>query len=699
MGNDMSIQQESLNATYYIANIEEKKSINPAVSGKTLESDNEEQKSMEYTLNLKSKPECVVVAFNEEKKRFIGMADIQAPLFENAKRAAVDIVCVLDTSGSMSGDRISLLRKSVRRLVRGVNSKDRLALIEFNTQSRVLLNLTAMDELGKRVAKDIINTLGSWGGTHLSGGLLQGLKIVKMRDAATCNEVCSILLFTDGEANYGIRDADLIIKAAEEAFGMQKCKKKPDGDPEKWSVDDVCQWLRYIEMDLPELLEKVREMKIDGQILTHDLTEEMLEEDLSVSRIHRSKFLREIEKLRAGEGEEKESPPPPLSCTINTFGYGSNHNSDLLEKMAERFDGMYYYVKDAESINEGFATCLGGLMSTVGTNLDLSLTPLNGAKDIKVLSDFPKTVKNTTVTIHIGEIQSEEHRHILFEFDLPRSSVANSRESYCSIKLTYENAISSGTDVLLEQMFVERGKITTDRDELVDVQYNRVITAEALSAADELGKVGELERARTTLDTAFESVRRSMSCRMGMSQNLMQDMEQTRRGYTNMNEYNRWGKNYTKQNKACYRKERAVKVNDTLGLYSTQSQYISLSRLETVSAFDDSCSDDSDVDPVPQLRLTRTVSCQMSTDRPVFKPHRRQSLRRLREPLIAPIIFNESPDSEELSISETDKSAEAIEQTFQNNLDDLKSEPTKKDFDSTDKVSKKFEKPESESHN
>jgi len=642
MGSNMSIQEKSLNVTFDIANIGEKKAESPEFYGKTLDSDDEEQKSRGYSLIVKSKPESVAVASNEAKTKFIGMADIEAPLFDNVKRAAVDIVCVLDTSGSMSGDRISLLRKSVRRLVRGVNSRDRLALIEFNSISRVLLDLTAMDEKGKRMAKDITNKLGSWGGTHLSGGLLEGLKMVKTRDVASSNEVCSILLFTDGEANYGIRDGDLIIQAAEEASGMQKNIKKPVGDPEKWSVDDVCHWLSYIDMNLPKLLEQVREMKIDGQILTHDLTEEMLEEDLAVSRIHRSKFLREIEKLRAGEQEDKESSPPPLSCTINTFGYGSSHNSDLLEKMAERFDGMYYYVKDAESINEGFATCLGGLMSTVATNLQLSLTPLNGAKDIKILSDFPKTLKDATVTVHIGDIQSEEHRHILFEFDLPKASGANSRESYCSIRLTYENAISSGTDILLEQMLIERGEITTDRDALVDVQYNRVITAEALSAADELGKVGELERARTTLDTAFESVRRSKSCRMGMSRNLMNDMEQTKRGYTNMNEYNLWGKNYTKQNKACYRMERAVKVNDKLGLYSTQSQYISISRKEAVSAFDDSCSDDSDVAPVPELRLTRTVSCRIPTDRPAARPQRRQSLRRLREPLITQAIVNAS---------------------------------------------------------
>jgi len=592
--------------------------------------ESQERKSEEYSLLLKSKPESEVVAYDKIKTKFIGMADIEAPVFENISRAAVDIICVLDTSGSMSGDRISLLRKSVRRLVRGVNHKDRLALIEFNSATHVLLNLTTMDTSGKEKAKEIVNTLGCWGGTHLSGGLLEGLRMVKRRDKLTANEVCSILLFTDGEANFGIRDTDQIVKAAEVESGMYRGGTKPSGDPENWSVDDVCQWLGSIDMYFPELLKQVKEVKLDGQILTHDLTEEMLEEDLEISPIHRSKFLREVEKLRTGEEESKECAPVPLSCTINTFGYGSRHNSDLLEKLADRFDGMYYYVKDAESINEGFATCLGGLMSTVATNIQLALTPINGAKDLKILSDFPKTVKNATTTVCIGEIQSEEHRHILFEIDLPKARVNTGAEEYCSVKISYDNTITSRTDILIEVMKVQRGMVTTQRDELIDAQYNRVLAAEALSRADKLGKLGELEKARTTLDAAFESVRRSTSCQVGMSRNLMQDMEQTRKGYANMNAYQQWGKNYTKQNRACYRKERAVKVNDRLGLYNTQSQYVSTSKIVALSAFDESCSDDSEpeVGNFPSMRVNRAVSCYVGT-RPGTQYQKRRSMRSL----------------------------------------------------------------------
>lgn len=577
-----------------------------------------------YSLIINAKPERDSVAFNQNISKFIGMVDIEAPLFEDAERAPIDIYCVVDTSGSMSGDRISLLRKSLRRLVRGVQSKDRLALVEFASSYQVLLELTKMDEKGKDKAKKIVKKLRASGGTHLSGGLLQGLKMVKKRVPATANEVCSILLFTDGEANSGIRDTAGILAAAEQEAGMGKFGKvMPGGDPEKWSVDDVCQWLAYKELDLEDLVTNVKKMKIDGQILMHDLTEDMLEEDLKVSRLHTAKFLREIEKLREGE----EAQEKQLDCTINTFGYGSSHNSDLLEKLAERFDGMYYFIKDTDAINEGFATCLGGLMSTVATNLQLSLTPLNGAKKVHILNDFVVKTQDGVTTATLGDIQSEEKRHILFEVDLPEAKAEIGSDTYCSVKLSYENTISSKTNVLLSLMEVKREKVTGKRDEMVDEQYNRVVVAQALHNADELGRVGQLEQARASLDHAMVTVRSSRSSCTPMSRNLVSDMTETKKGYASIKDYRKWGKNYTKQNRSCYRRERSVLVSDRSNQYATQRTYVNVSKIKAVTQFNNSCSDDSDsADEVLSKHRTRAVSLR-SIEAPKTKtPKPRQSV-------------------------------------------------------------------------
>jgi hypothetical protein len=434
------------------------------------------------------------------------------------------------------------------------------------------------------------------GGTNLSGGLLEGLKIVKKRPTSTANEVCSILLFTDGEANNGIKDTPGILAAAAQEAGLGWIQKNlPSGDAAKWTVNDVCQWLSCNDLDFEEVVANVKSMKIDGQILMHDLTEEMLEEDLKVSRLHISKFLRELEKLRQGDEEKVEKPDASqLLCTINTFGYGHTHNSDLLVKLAEKFDGMYYYVKDADAINEGFAICLGGLMSTAATNMKLSITPMNGAKNMRILGDFIVTMNDGIVTTNIGDIQSEEKRHILFEVDIPKVRTKTKASTYCSVKLSYDNKITSTADVLLSLLDLKRGRVTCKRDAFVDEQYNRVIAGQALKEADEFGRIGQLEKARGMLDSAMLQVSSSCAAQTPLSSNLISDLTETRKGYSTKKDYSTWGRNYSKQNCIGLQKERAFKLNDGLGQYLTQSDYMNVSKVYSVSQFNDSCSDDSD---------------------------------------------------------------------------------------------------------
>lgn len=52
---------------------------------------------------------------------------------ENAKeemtRPPIDLICVIDRSGSMSGEKIALVRKTLNLLLEFLGEKDRLCLI------------------------------------------------------------------------------------------------------------------------------------------------------------------------------------------------------------------------------------------------------------------------------------------------------------------------------------------------------------------------------------------------------------------------------------------------------------------------------------------------------------------------------------------------------------------------------------------
>jgi len=133
-------------------------------------------------------------------------------------RRGLDLVAVLDSSGSMNGQAFELLQKAllflVQQLYDGNDSTkdegDRLGIVAFNDESQIVLPLTLMNIEGKARANTAINSLRASGGTNLSAGLFQGLDLVKKRKHA--RPVTSVLLLTDGLSNKGILDSSKLVQ-------------------------------------------------------------------------------------------------------------------------------------------------------------------------------------------------------------------------------------------------------------------------------------------------------------------------------------------------------------------------------------------------------------------------------------------------------------------------------------------------------
>ncbi len=63
---------------------------------------------------------------------------------EGGVRSSVDLICVLDVSGSMSGQKIQLLKETMKFLVETLTLSDRLCIITFNNQARRICTLKAL---------------------------------------------------------------------------------------------------------------------------------------------------------------------------------------------------------------------------------------------------------------------------------------------------------------------------------------------------------------------------------------------------------------------------------------------------------------------------------------------------------------------------------------------------------------------------
>ncbi|KAL4033549.1 hypothetical protein IC575_006646 [Cucumis melo] len=124
------------------------------------------------------------------------------PQFSRAPRAPVDLVTVLDISGSMAGTKLALLKRAMGFVIQNLSSSDRLSVIAFSSTARRLFPLRRMTDTGRQQALQAVNSLVANGGTNIAEGLRKGAKI--MEDRREKNAVSSIILLSDGQDTYTV---------------------------------------------------------------------------------------------------------------------------------------------------------------------------------------------------------------------------------------------------------------------------------------------------------------------------------------------------------------------------------------------------------------------------------------------------------------------------------------------------------------
>ncbi|CAG9321577.1 unnamed protein product [Blepharisma stoltei] len=129
------------------------------------------------------------------------MQALESSPTEGGVRQGIDIVCVIDVSGSMQGDKIELTKKTLEFMVGKLEPKDRMSLVLFSSEVRRILPLIKMTEVGKQRALSKIAEIHAGGGTELVEGLDHGLKVIE--DRRIVNQITSIILLTDGQDNNG----------------------------------------------------------------------------------------------------------------------------------------------------------------------------------------------------------------------------------------------------------------------------------------------------------------------------------------------------------------------------------------------------------------------------------------------------------------------------------------------------------------
>lgn len=133
---------------------------------------------------------------------------IQARTVGDRQRQPASLTFVIDTSGSMSmEDRLETVKDALRLLVRHLDRDDRVGIVTFGSDARIILPTTSIDH--ERDILDAIESLQPGGSTNLEAGLRLGYDLA--RRWLTEDGIDRVVLASDGVANVGLTDAEGIL--------------------------------------------------------------------------------------------------------------------------------------------------------------------------------------------------------------------------------------------------------------------------------------------------------------------------------------------------------------------------------------------------------------------------------------------------------------------------------------------------------
>lgn len=444
----------------------------------------------------------------------IAMATVRAPLYETQSRSPVDIVAVIDRSGSMAGEKLDLVRKTLLFVIDQLKPTDRLSLILYDDLVNVEFPLTPMTKENKDLTKSKVKKIRHRGSTNLCGGLLKGMEQVILRSSEQKAMVASVLLFTDGLANRGIKNSNEIIAAMNDPIGSL-------ADP---ILQDKCMPCLPIQVP-PSYISLVSQQEAPP------MPPRACKQRKSLRTNQQQQVLPIPPCTRSPQHTESMDDFPLCTVdfegTIYTFGFGSDHDGNLLTAISNAANGVYYFINSTEKIAESFADCLGGLLSVVGQNMTLTIEaqPHCTLGTVHYKNKPQMELDNKKCVVSLGDLQSEEERDIIIPINLEALEAECMAQPLIKVTLSYFNVITTLMQTTSIDLVVDRNPaVNLQPNEAVSIQMQRIQVALAMEEASRIAPV-DVQHARAALERSKKLLLVSGVAQSQLCQDLLSDLD------------------------------------------------------------------------------------------------------------------------------------------------------------------------------
>ncbi|XP_004299830.1 PREDICTED: uncharacterized protein LOC101301783 [Fragaria vesca subsp. vesca] len=185
--------------------------VNPNASGSAKYSDDPEMsngRDFRNNVQVRLLPEAALLSSGRGFETYAVALRVEAPpaparqatstsILDPLHRAPIDLVTVLDVSGSMTGGKLQMLKRAMRLVISSLGSADRLSIVAFSASPKRLMPLKRMTANGQRAARRIVDRLVCGQGSSVGEALRKATKILE--DRRERNPVASIMLLSDGQ--------------------------------------------------------------------------------------------------------------------------------------------------------------------------------------------------------------------------------------------------------------------------------------------------------------------------------------------------------------------------------------------------------------------------------------------------------------------------------------------------------------------
>ena len=114
----------------------------------------------------------------------------------------IDLILLVDDSGSMRGQKLSLIQETLPQMINLMGEEDQLSIVKFTNNADPILELQFMNETGKSRALKSVEKFKGSGGTNICRAIEKGFEIINKKDYSSQSRFPTMILLSDGEDNY-----------------------------------------------------------------------------------------------------------------------------------------------------------------------------------------------------------------------------------------------------------------------------------------------------------------------------------------------------------------------------------------------------------------------------------------------------------------------------------------------------------------